>query len=64
VLDEGKLQWLETWVDHYYRETLTPQDLADPTLLSETQQALEALTQGLELDALYPFQQARPSTPR
>jgi len=58
LLDETKLQRLEAWVDRHYREALTPQDLADPALLSETQQALEALTQLLDLGAIYPFQQA------
>jgi succinylarginine dihydrolase len=64
LLDEAKLQQLEAWVDRHYREALTPQDLADPALLSETQQALEALTQLLDLGPMYPFQQARPPTPQ
>jgi succinylarginine dihydrolase len=55
-LDAARLQRLEAWVDQYYRETLTSADLADPALLRETQEALDALTQILELGALYPFQ--------
>jgi succinylarginine dihydrolase len=55
-LDAARLQRLEAWVDQYYRETLTSADLADPALLRETQEALDALTQLLELGALYPFQ--------
>ena len=55
-LDAARLQRLEIWVDQYYRETLTPAELADPALLRETQEALDALTQILELGAMYPFQ--------
>jgi succinylarginine dihydrolase len=55
-LDEAKLQRLEAWVDRHYRDELAPQDLADPTLLREAQEALDALTQILELGAIYPFQ--------
>jgi succinylarginine dihydrolase len=56
-LDEAKIRQLEAWVDRHYREALTPQDLIDPALFRETQEALEALTQLLELGAMYPFQQ-------
>jgi succinylarginine dihydrolase len=55
-LDEAKLQRLEAWVDQHYRDELTPADLADPMLLREAQEALDALTQLLELGAIYPFQ--------
>lgn len=55
-LDAARLQRLEAWVDQYYRETLTSADLANPALLRETQEALDALTQILELGALYSFQ--------
>lgn len=55
-LDEAKLQRLETWVDQHYRDALAPEDLADPALLREAQEALDALTQILELGAIYPFQ--------
>jgi succinylarginine dihydrolase len=56
LLDAAKLQRLEAWVDQYYRDELAPADLADPQLLRETQEALDTLTQLLELGALYPFQ--------
>lgn len=55
-LDEARLQQLEAWVDQHYRDALAPEDLADPLLLRETQEALDALTQLLELGAIYPFQ--------
>jgi succinylarginine dihydrolase len=56
LLDETTLQQLEAWVDQHYRDELTPAALADPQLLREAQQALEALTQLLGLGTLYAFQ--------
>jgi succinylarginine dihydrolase len=56
LLDETTLQQLEAWVDQHYRDELTPAALADPQLLREAQQALDALTQLLGLGALYTFQ--------
>lgn len=55
-LHEAKRQQLEAWVRQYYREELQPADLADPQLLCETQQALDVLTQILNLGSFYPFQ--------
>jgi len=60
LLDEAQLQRLEAWVDQYYRDELAPEDLADPMLLREAQEALDALTQLLDLGAIYPFQYERP----
>ncbi|HEY7492823.1 MAG TPA: N-succinylarginine dihydrolase [Candidatus Tectomicrobia bacterium] len=57
ILDTAKVQRLEAWVDQHYRDELTPRALADPALLREAQQALDALTQILDLGAIYPFQQ-------
>ena len=56
LLDGAKLQRLEGWVEQYYRDELAPEDLADPLLLRETREALDALTQLLELGPIYPFQ--------
>jgi succinylarginine dihydrolase len=56
LLDDARLQQLEAWVDQYYRDELTPHDLADPQLLYEAQQALDVLTQLLDLGSIYPFQ--------
>jgi succinylarginine dihydrolase len=56
LVQEATLQRLEAWVDQHYREALSPPDLADPQLLREAQQALDTLTQILELGAIYPFQ--------
>lgn len=47
---------LTTWVKKHYRETLAPADLADPALLRESRQALDALTKILRLGCLYEFQ--------
>ena len=50
---------LGEWADRWYRETLTPADLADPALLGESRGALDELTQILRLGSdFYPFQRA------
>lgn len=56
-MTEGKLLQLEDWVSQHYRDHLTAEDLADPSLLSESRVALDRLTQILDLGAIYPFQQ-------
>ena len=43
-------------MDQHYRDALAPEDLADPALLREAQEALDALTHILDLGAIYPFQ--------
>jgi succinylarginine dihydrolase len=47
---------LKGWIERHYRENLTPADLADPNLLEESRQALDELTQLLNLGSIYPFQ--------
>jgi len=48
---------LSEWASRWYRETLTPADLADPALIVETRGALDALTGMLRLGSdFYPFQ--------
>jgi succinylarginine dihydrolase len=50
---------LDTWIRRHYRETLAPDDLADPALVDETQRALDELTRILPLGGdFYPFQRA------
>ena len=56
VLTEDKLASLKSWVDTHFRESLRLEDLADPLLFKETQTALDALTQLLQVGAIYPFQ--------
>ena len=48
---------LSGWVNTHYRETLSPEDLADPALMEESFAALDQLTQIMNLgSAFYPFQ--------
>ena len=48
---------LGDWAKRWYRETLSPADLADPALLEESRGALDALTDILSLGGdFYPFQ--------
>ena len=48
---------LSIWAANWYRDTLSPGDLADPALLDECRGALDELTGILELgDGFYPFQ--------
>ena len=48
---------LNDWVERYYRDRLTQADLADSQLLSEGREALDRLTQIMQLGSVYPFQQ-------
>jgi succinylarginine dihydrolase len=50
---------LAEWVTRRYRDRLAPADLADPKLLTESREALDELTQILDLGGdFYPFQRA------
>jgi succinylarginine dihydrolase len=50
---------LEAWIVAHYREEIAPADLADLTLIDETQRALDALTRILPLGSdFYDFQRA------
>jgi succinylarginine dihydrolase len=59
LLDEPMLARLEEWVTAHYRDRLTPDDLADPSLARETMTALDVLTRILGLGSVYDFQSAR-----
>jgi succinylarginine dihydrolase len=48
--------WLRAWVERWYPESLTLQDLADPSLLRSTRDALDALTSWIGAGPLYDFQ--------
>ncbi|MDU5846565.1 MAG: N-succinylarginine dihydrolase, partial [Cronobacter sakazakii] len=48
---------LNAWVDKYYRDRLTQEDLVDPQLLREGREALDELSRLLSLGNVYPFQQ-------
>ncbi|MEM9422215.1 MAG: N-succinylarginine dihydrolase [Pseudomonadota bacterium] len=56
LLDDSKIDRLEAWVSSHYRDKLSADDLADPSLLGEVRTALDALTSILELGAVYDFQ--------
>lgn len=47
---------LNNWVDKHYRDRLSTEDLADISLLRESETALDELTQILNLGSVYPFQ--------
>lgn len=48
---------LNDWVNKHYRETLAPDDLPDPSLMTESFAALDELTQIMNLGSdFYPFQ--------
>ncbi|RDH44574.1 N-succinylarginine dihydrolase [Zooshikella ganghwensis] len=56
ILNDFLYSTLTGWVNKHYRDQLTIQDLSDPSLLHETQLALDELTQILQLGSIYPFQ--------
>ncbi|MGX5914549.1 N-succinylarginine dihydrolase [Aliidiomarina sp. Khilg15.8] len=57
LMDEQLFARLNQWVDKHYRDELAVKDLADPQLLIESRQALDELTQIMQLGSVYPFQQ-------
>ncbi len=57
LLSDALYAKLTDWVKRHYREELAPADLADPNLLVEGRQALDALSAILSLGSdFYPFQ--------
>lgn len=57
LLDDGLYNRLVAWVEKHYRDKLIEDDLADPSLLFESLNALDDLTKILQLGSIYPFQQ-------
>ena len=57
LLTEELYRHLVEWVNKHYREELTIESLRDPHLTTEVYDALEALTEILDLGNIYPFQQ-------
>ena len=55
-LDDALYDELVAWARTHYRETLHPEELGDPALLTESRDALEALSRILQLGSIYPFQ--------
>lgn len=58
MLTPHKLAELRACVTRHYREELEAADLADPALLRESRDALDALTRILDLGSIYDFQRA------
>lgn len=58
LVDDERLEQLESWVERHYRDELTFDDLADPALGEESNRALDELTQLLGLGSIYPFQRS------
>jgi succinylarginine dihydrolase len=56
MMNDALFTALENWIDRHYRDKLHQADLADPLLLRESREALDALTQLLRLGSVYPFQ--------
>lgn len=56
LLTESLYQKLTLWIEEHYRDSLYPKDLADPQLLIEGREALDQLSEILELGSIYPFQ--------
>ena len=57
MMNDRLFDTLNQWVDRYYRDRLSQADLADPQLLTEGREALDALTRLLDLGSVYSFQQ-------
>ena len=56
LLDDPLYSRLTRWVERHYRQTLGPEDLADPKLLDECRSALDELTGILGIGTVYAFQ--------
>ncbi len=56
ILDDESHAALVAWVERWYPEEMLPEDLADPSLLTRSRDALDELTKILSLGAIYDFQ--------
>ncbi|WP_097462344.1 N-succinylarginine dihydrolase [Mangrovitalea sediminis] len=56
MMTDALFEQLMQWVERYYRDRLSQKDLADPSLLRESREALDALTGILGLGSIYEFQ--------
>ncbi len=56
MLDDSLYKTLVGWVEKHYPDELTSNDLLDPKLANSLTDALDELTQILDLPGLYPFQ--------
>jgi succinylarginine dihydrolase len=58
IFDDKLFASLTRWVETHYRDELRPADLADPRLLVECRDALDALTRILAIGPIFRFQRA------
>ncbi|MDZ4850746.1 MAG: N-succinylarginine dihydrolase [Pirellulaceae bacterium] len=56
ILNDAIYLQLNAWVNKYYRDQLSSEDLADPGLLRKNRTALDELTKLLGLGSIYSFQ--------
>lgn len=56
LLNDELLSRLNAWVNKYYRDEISPEDLHDPSLAEENFAALDELTQIVDLGSFYEFQ--------
>ncbi|WP_261817883.1 N-succinylarginine dihydrolase [Vibrio gallicus] len=57
IMNDTLFETLNQWVERHYRDQVYSQDLIDPSLMTESQTALDELTQLLNLGSVYDFQQ-------
>lgn len=57
IMTDSLYEELVGWVNTYYRDKLTLDDLRDPQLLIESRTALDVITKILSLGSVYQFQQ-------
>lgn len=58
ILTHDLANRLTDWIERHYRDELTLNDLGDPQFADEVRNALQELSQILQLGPIYPFQQA------
>ncbi|MBU2754726.1 N-succinylarginine dihydrolase [Acidithiobacillus sp. CV18-2] len=56
ICDKSLLDHLSQWIEKYYRDRLTVDDLADPEFYRNVQEALDKLSDILQLGPIYEFQ--------
>ncbi|WP_028389517.1 N-succinylarginine dihydrolase [Legionella fairfieldensis] len=56
LISDHLLTQLENWINRFYRDRLSMNDLGDPRLIEECFTALDELAQLLQLGSIYPFQ--------
>ncbi|MFT7246851.1 MAG: succinylarginine dihydrolase [Candidatus Azotimanducaceae bacterium] len=55
IATDPVLDQLEEWVNAFYRDEVSPQDLKDPAFMEESMRALKALEVAIGVPGFYPF---------